>query len=107
MSKATGELTMKESLAIPLFRFDGLIAWLIFVFIALFVVLGIAQLQAPAALPANAPPTEFSAARAMPHLTAIAQKPHPMGEPAHAEVRDYLVKQLGDLSLRVEIQQAT
>ena len=56
--------------------------------------------------PASAPPEMFSGERAMAHLPVIAQEAHPSGSPAQARVRDYLVQQLTDLGLEVEVQQA-
>lgn len=104
MSERTGEMAMTESIAIPIFRFDGLIALVTLLFIAGLAVLTIQQLQAPAAVPATAPPTEFSSGRALTYVKAIAQQPHPIGAGTHAEVRDYLLKQLSDLGLQTEVQ---
>jgi Peptidase family M28 len=58
-------------------------------------------------LPASAPATEFSAERAFSHVEQIAERPHPVGSAANAEVRDYLIKQLEDLGLQPTVQQAT
>lgn len=44
----------------------------------------------PSPVPANAPDTAFSSARAMSMDVEIAGEAHPTGSPAHAEVRDYL-----------------
>ena len=44
----------------------------------------------PQVKPATAPPTEFSAERAMQHVRQIAREPHAMGTPGHARVRAYL-----------------
>lgn len=52
-------------------------------------------------------PTGFSAARAMAHVEAMAQRPHPMGSAEHARVRDYLVRALQGMDLSVEHQQTT
>jgi hypothetical protein len=57
-------------------------------------------------VPATAPADVFSAERALPHLRAIAQEPHPVGSPANARVRDYLLGQLAALGLRPEVQRA-
>src|SRR5215204_1553855 len=57
--------------------------------------------------PASAPASEFSAERAFSHVEQIAERPHPVGSAANAEVRDYLVKQLEDLGLRPTVQKAT
>lgn len=61
----------------------------------------------PPAVPADAPPTEFSSGRAMNDLRAITRKTHPIGTPAAAEVRDYLFNRLSSLGVTPEIQQAT
>ena len=61
----------------------------------------------PDVVPATAPPTAFSAERAMTHVRAIAQRPHPMGSEAHAAARAYLLAQLTALGLAPVIQHAT
>src|SRR5881227_1079326 len=61
----------------------------------------------PVALAANAQLTSFSAERAMKHVLAIAQRPHPIGSAEHDRVRDYLVAQLSNLGLDPQIQNAT
>jgi MFS family permease len=63
--------------------------------------------QPPAAVPANAPLTEFSSGRAMQHLKVIGRAPHPMGSSEHAVVRDYILKQLSELGLAPEVQKTT
>ncbi|WP_114782873.1 M28 family peptidase [Botryobacter ruber] len=63
--------------------------------------------RAPEALPADAPLHEFSAERAMEHVRHVARQPHPMGTAAHARVRNYLLRQLQQLDLQTEVQEAT
>src|SRR5215217_289238 len=58
-------------------------------------------------LPASAPANEFSAERAFSHVERIAERPHPVGSEANAEVRDYLLRQLEDLGLQPTVQEAT
>ena len=58
----------------------------------------------PAPVPASAPPSEFSAERAMAHVEQIAQRPHPVGSPDHARVRDYVAGAIAHLGVKVEIQ---
>jgi hypothetical protein len=53
------------------------------------------------------PDASFSAERAMPHVRAFAQAPHPMGSAEHARVRDALAAQLENLGLVVERQRTT
>lgn len=67
----------------------------------------IARLNPPAAVAANAPPTEFSSERAMKIVRAISVKPHPIGTSANREVRDYLLSELKALGLAPEVQRAT
>jgi Peptidase family M28 len=50
-------------------------------------------------VPESAPPTEFSAVRAMRYIREIARAPHPVGSADHARVRDYLLHQLTALGL--------
>src|SRR5215207_2350280 len=63
--------------------------------------------EPPAPVPASAPPTEFSAERALVHVREIAQGPHPTGSPGNARVRDYLVAQMRSLGLDPQVQEAT
>lgn len=65
----------------------------------------LAQLRPPAALPAEAPADQFAAGRALAHVRALSQAPHPIGSPAHAAARDYIVDQLISLGVEHELQQ--
>lgn len=67
-------------------------------------VLSIWSLQPPAPLPADAPPEVFSAERAMRHVEAIAQAPHPTGSAENQRVRDYLFSVMQDLGLNPRIE---
>lgn len=58
----------------------------------------------PDAVAVNAPLTEFSSARAMKHLEAIAQRPHPAGSDEHAKVRSYILAALAAAGLQPEAQ---
>ncbi len=53
----------------------------------------------PAAAPENAPATEFSAARAMHDVRAIATDPHPIGSAEIAATRQYLLSRMTALDL--------
>ncbi|WP_299822429.1 M20/M25/M40 family metallo-hydrolase [uncultured Pontibacter sp.] len=75
--------------------------------IASFVLLSLCLLMPPAAKPADAPATEFSAERAMQHVQQIAKEPHAMGTTAHAEVRAYLLQQMQVLGLNPQVQETT
>ncbi|MGE5199328.1 MAG: M20/M25/M40 family metallo-hydrolase, partial [Rhodospirillaceae bacterium] len=60
----------------------------------------------PAPVPSSAPPSAFSAGRAMAHVEQIAQRPHPVGSADHARVIDYLVSALEQIGLKAERQPA-
>ena len=80
---------------------------LTFLFIIFFATLAIYQLRSPKPVPASAPLTEFSSARAMKHLGIIASEPHPVGSPAQTKVRDYIKGQITALGLAPEVQTTT
>ncbi len=91
---------------------NALIALLTFVIIAGAAAYGIISSATlygavPDPVPVSAPPTEFSSARALQHVRAIAKEPHPMGSPEDAAVRDYLVKELRAMGLKPEVQKST
>ena len=69
--------------------------------------LAIHSIEPPPAVDANAPATEFSAARAMRDVRAIAKKPHPLGSAENDRVREYLVGRLRELGANPEVQTAT
>jgi hypothetical protein len=68
--------------------------------------LAITLTRPPAPVPADAPPTVFSADRALRYLARFATVPHPMGSAAHADVRDFLVSQLRNLGVEPVVQRA-
>jgi hypothetical protein len=61
----------------------------------------------PRPVPDSALPDAFSAERAMRHVRAIAREPHPLGSPAHAQVRQYIIDQMSRLGLRPQTQETT
>ncbi len=61
----------------------------------------------PGPVPANAPDTAFSSARAMSELVEIARQPHPPGSPEHARILTYLVRRLGELGLDPQVDSVT
>ena len=71
------------------------------------VALTISMQRPPSPVGASAQPSEFSSARAMLHLKSIAREPHPIGSPAHAAVREYIVGELESLGFAPEVQEAT
>src|ERR687896_1649650 len=64
-------------------------------------------LEPPDPLPSSAPASEFSAERAFSHVERIAERPHPVGSAANADVREYLVGQLAALGLRPTVETTT
>ena len=54
---------------------------------------------------AEIPETEFSTERAFTHIENIAQTPHYVGSSAHSRVRNYLVNELQELGLEVQMQE--
>jgi hypothetical protein len=60
----------------------------------------------PASEPASAPPSDFSAARALKHIQSFAQRPHPTGSAESAAARDYISGELRTLGLDTQIQTA-
>jgi len=67
----------------------------------------VAQISPPPVVPATAPPSDFSADRALAWLRVFARVPHPVGTAAHDAVRDYIVRQLSALGVQPEVQTAT
>ena len=61
----------------------------------------------PAPVPASAPDSVFSSARAMSHLVRIASEAHPPGSPAHGGVREYLLRQLRAMGHEPVVQTTT
>ncbi|MGC5050160.1 M28 family peptidase [Micromonospora sp. DT48] len=62
------------------------------------------DLRPPTPRPADAPAGEFSAARAYPHVTQVAGRPHVAGSAANDEVRVYLEGVLRGLGLQTQVQ---
>jgi hypothetical protein len=74
--------------------------------IALAAWLGLQSLTAvPAVIGADAPATVFSAERALVDLRALTADPRPVGSPANAAARDYLLAQIAALGLEPQVQQ--
>ena len=75
-----------------------------FLFVVLLAIAGVQQLSLTNVAHVSAPPTEFSSARAMKHIEAIAKSPHPIGSASHAEVRDYILGNLTEMGLSPTVQ---
>ena len=74
--------------------------------LALLIMVSMRNLAPPAPLPASAPATVFSAARAMVHLRHIAAAPHATGTAEIAAVRAYLLAELRAMGLQPQVQSA-
>ncbi|WP_239618915.1 M20/M25/M40 family metallo-hydrolase [Cohnella mopanensis] len=68
--------------------------------------IGLLQIRAPQPADSDVPTDAFSAVRAMEKVKVIAMEPHPVGSPAHDQVRDYLLAELQGLGLKPEVQRA-
>ncbi|MCP4540465.1 MAG: M20/M25/M40 family metallo-hydrolase [Chloroflexi bacterium] len=88
-------------------RTDSVVGLLTLVNVALFVFLGLGQLQPSKPTLSDAPLVEFSSDRAMRHLEAIAKRPHPVGSPEQTEVRDYILEELTAMGLEIQVQEST
>jgi hypothetical protein len=80
-----------------------LVPLLTWTFILLLVFVSTTALKPPQPLAATAAPAEFSAERALIHVRAIAQAPHPIGTDADSAVRSYLLTQLTALGLNPQV----
>ena len=83
---------------------DSLTSLAGFLFIALFAGASLYQLAPTRAARADAPPSEFSSARATKHLEALAREPHPSGSAEHKRVQAYILQELRGLGLAAETQ---
>ncbi len=74
------------------------------VMVVVLIMVGFLSTLPPTAQGADAPATEFSAARAMEHVNEIAREPHPLGSPESERVGAYLVSELEALGLEIDLQ---
>ena len=73
--------------------------------VALVVAFTVHSIAPPAVRAVEAAPTDFSAARALAHVEAISRTPHPVGTPAHEEVRAYILAALAGLALDARVEE--
>jgi len=81
--------------------------WILLGAIAVWALVAALPFPRPDPLPATAPVRAFSAERAMVHVRAIAQKPHPLDSEERVRVRDYLLAELSRLGVNPQIQSGT
>lgn len=82
----------------------GPVTFLLLCLIALVVIRGT---EAPPIGIAEPPPSEFSPARAMRDVVAIAREPHPLASAEHDRVRDYIAGRLRELGANPQVQTTT
>ena len=68
--------------------------------LAVALLVGVWALQVPAPRGTETPAVDFSAARAMTDVRAIAARPHPVGSADHARVQQYLFGRMAALGLQ-------
>ncbi len=85
------------------FRKSGLIIILITIVFAL--MSAVFQITLPHVQPADSSASEFSAERAYKHLEIIAKDTHYTGTSMNEDVREYIIKSLGDFGLEASVQE--
>ncbi len=78
--------------------------WLPLAGLVVFAGLAVYLVRPPRPVPANAPATAFSALRALREVAVVARRPHSLGTPANAAVRDYLLRRCRALGLAATVQ---
>jgi len=78
-------------------------AALTFAFVAVVSTIAILHVRPPHAVPASAPPNEFSSARALAFLRGYAVAPHPVGSARQTAVREYIVQQIQAMGVQPEV----
>jgi len=85
---------------------SGILAACVFLAILFIACLSIYLIMPPSPLPADAPPREFSAKRAIEHDYAIATEPHPAGSPANDKVEAYIYNTLRSMDVDAKIERS-
>lgn len=80
------------------------VRWALAAGLALWTAIGLWPPSRPDPVAASAPKSEFSAERAMVHVRAIAQRPHPLGSADHERVRTYIAAQFQELGTPAAIE---
>jgi hypothetical protein len=75
-----------------------------YIVLVLALLLAVWRSQPPLPAGVDAPATAFSAARAFTDVSAIAEKPHPVGSAEHARVRGYIFGRMTELGLSPQLQ---
>jgi SAM-dependent methyltransferase len=77
-----------------------------FLFLAALAWVSVALAGPPPAVPESAPASEFSSARALKHVRAVARAAHPTGSEEIERVRGYILGELSALGVSAEVQTA-
>jgi hypothetical protein len=75
----------------------------VFLFVFLTAVFSIYMALPPSPVPATAPPTEFSAERALEFDRGVASVPHPAGSPANQKTPQYILDKLQFMGISAEL----
>ena len=86
------------------FRSDLIKSLSLLFLIVVILIVGFFLNKAPQSVPDDAPFTEFSAVRAMKHMSHIASKPHSIGTEEHLKVRNYIINELEKMGTKPELQ---
>ena len=85
------------------YRWSGVIAAGVLLLLGMLLIL---LDEPPKALSNAAPPTQFSAERALRHVEMISRAPHPVGSAEHLVVENYILDVLREIGLKPQVQKA-
>jgi Peptidase family M28 len=77
------------------------------IFLTLLTIVAVYMQTPPGAVPSDASALVFSSGRAMKRLEVTNRKPHPVGSLEHAEVQNYILRELSAEGLDPKVQEAT
>lgn len=105
-------MKVKPTTTVPIFTKGGqflnkllyILCLILMILVSIWI--GFLQFRLPEVVSQHAEKEVFSAERAIKFLEEFAVKPHPVGDPEHDRVRDYLVSELTNLGVAPEIQVA-
>ena len=80
---------------------------LMIIFLTLLTIFAVYRQAPPSAVSSDAPAVVFSSGRAMKRLEVTNRTPHPVGSLAHAEVQDYIFRELAAAGLDPKVQETT
>jgi len=98
-------LPVEKVVSSPSSGYRNVLALSMFLFLGALTALSLWGQSPPGAIPASAPPAEFSSGRAMKHVEAVAQKPRPIGSTENEAARAYIKNELIAQGLNPEVQE--